>query len=99
MQRATCNELASLDCLDGKSLVKFISKTLHLNAQTALGGGEREVEHRRQGSGSDCHTFGIMLPHTKLKPPTHTRAHATPLLNTHTHTHTLTLGHPLALSL
>lgn len=100
MQRATCNELASLDCLDGKSLVKFISKTLHLNAQTALGGGER-------GSGVQKARVRQRLPHVwhhvaahEIKTPnTHAGTRNSPTKHTHTLFLSLTLGQPLALSL
>lgn len=86
MQRATCNELASLDCLDGKSLVKFISKTLHLNAQAALGNGKRGA-HEAWVRQWLPHVWHHVAAHEIKTPNTHAGTRNSPTKYTHTHSH------------
>lgn len=86
MQRAACNEprLAS-PVQTGKALLNSLVKRC-TSTHRQLAEQER-VRERGRGQGfrqRQPHTFGIMLPHTKLKPPTHGRHTQLPLLNTHT---------------
>lgn len=97
MQRATCNELASLDCLDGKSLVKFISKTLHLNAQAALSGGKRGA-HEAWVRQWLPHVWHHVAAHEIKTPNTHAGTRNSPTKYTHTHTHAHSLWATSSLS-